>query len=996
MTPAIPKITPPRAAKAISRPRLTRRLAGTAQKRGIWVSGPPGAGKTTAVVDFLAHHREAVIFYQIDSDDTDPGNFFHYMNLAARRTTRHRRRLPAFRPQEDLDLASFSRRFFRELYGRLGNRFTLVFDDYHAVSDQSDLHYVINEALLELPATGRIIVLSRAEPPPRLARLVSNRFFSSIRWPELKMTLSETRKLMRQLGASSGSAPRLEALHQSLDGWAAGLILAHQLGGNRHELPDRPNDASREAIFGYFASEILEREAPALRDFLMKSAFLGRMTAKDAARVTDNPKAGTILSRLVRRNYFTLSRQDKQSRIFEYHPLFREFLVASAHETFDDAELRHVSIAAAEILAESLDIHGAVTALNQVGEHRKAATVLQTNGYKLIRQGRGAVLREGLRSLPSETLQDGWLQMLLGFASLGIDQASTIDCAERAFHLFKTEDNRPGMLSAVATAGSSFLFAHGDFRPASAWIDRVDLVLDQDVEYPNEDFEIRVTSTLVGMLTLAQPDHPRLPDLGARLHSLWWRDPDPQSRLRSGASLALWRLWTGEVAKGRAIVDELRSLAGSQRDWALPLLPALSCAARCAWWSGDFDFGQRVLADVLPTQGEKGSRRFAAVLSEAAAMFLSLGRCDEARIYLQQMQDAVPADALYLQSRNRSLRAWERVLAGDASTAHQHAKIARDFAGEARVPFAVAASELSLAQIEHQLGKRDAAPSRIETARTIADNGACPGLQFAACITEAESLLDDGNDPRANKPIAEAMTIGARYSIQNIEFWRPDLMARICRSALEMGVEVEYTTGLVRTRGLVTRDPPYEIARWPWPIAVHTLGEFFIERDGLRLPASRKVQQRPLTLLKALIARGRRGATTTAVADDLWPDADGDFALRSLTVALHRLRKLLGSEEAVSLNGGILRINERLVWVDALAVEELLTRAVSSERGSPEHANTLHQRVISLSHGPFLPHDLDQPWAAKARRQLADLRERSQRWLDHHTDSEARRLRRVR
>jgi hypothetical protein len=407
-----------------------------------------------------------------------------------------------------------------------------------------------------------------------------------------------------------------------------------------------------------------------------------------------------------------------------------------------------------------------------------------------------------------------------------------------------------------------------------------------------------------------------------------------------------------------------------------------------------------LLDDALPARSEDLSGRFAALLGEAAALELSIGRSAEAASYLRRMRDATPSDALYLQSRQRLLCSWERILAGDTTAARQQAVMARDFAGEAGVPFAIAASELALAQVDLASGKGDsaknnAAIARIETARRIASDGASPALRFASCVTEAAALLDAAPHA-ANEAISEAMSIGAQYSIRNIELWRPDLMARVCRAALELGLEVDYAAELIRARNLVASDAPYEVASWPWPIAIRTLGEFSVERDGAPLTGSRKTQQRPLMLLKALIARGHRGASAAALADDLWPDADGDMALQSLTVTLHRLRKLLGNEEAVTLSGGVLHINERLVWVDAFAVEELVNRGGALQREHPERAQPLYQSALRLDRGAFLPHDTDLIWTRLARERLAAVLEDCQSGFRARRVPTSRRLSRVR
>ena len=89
----------------------------------------------------------------------------------------------------------------------------------------------------------------------------------------------------------------------------------------------------------------------------------------------------------------------------------------------------------------------------------------------------------------------------------------------------------------------------------------------------------------------------------------------------------------------------------------------------------------------------------------------------------------------------------------------------------------------------------------------------------------------------------------------------------------------------------------------------------------------RKVQRRPLALLKTLISLGGRNVSEARLTELLWPDADGDLAHQSFTAALSRLRKLLGTDDALVLKDGRLSLSNRHCWVDAWAFERFLAQA---------------------------------------------------------------------
>jgi ATP/maltotriose-dependent transcriptional regulator MalT len=158
------KTTRPKLSGVFPRTRLFRLLDRSPPI--LWVSGPPGSGKTTLAVSYLNARRLPTLWYQVDAGDADVATFFHYLRQAVRQTApRRRTALPLLTPDSWLQLSSFTRRYFRELYRCLKTPWVLVVDNYQEVPAHSRLHEVIAEGLSEIPAKGRVIILSREDPP---------------------------------------------------------------------------------------------------------------------------------------------------------------------------------------------------------------------------------------------------------------------------------------------------------------------------------------------------------------------------------------------------------------------------------------------------------------------------------------------------------------------------------------------------------------------------------------------------------------------------------------------------------------------------------------------------------------------------------------------------------------------------------------------------------------------------------------------------------------
>ena len=98
--------------------------------------------------------------------------------------------------------------------------------------------------------------------------------------------------------------------------------------------------------------------------------------------------------------------------------------------------------------------------------------------------------------------------------------------------------------------------------------------------------------------------------------------------------------------------------------------------------------------------------------------------------------------------------------------------------------------------------------------------------------------------------------------------------------------------------------PPTPRPAWPFRLRIRALGGFELTRDGQPMRFTGKAQQRPLDLLKLLVALGGNDVDTQQLMAALWPDADGDAAKTSFDTTLFRLRKLLDVDQCARPVGG--------------------------------------------------------------------------------------------
>ena len=218
------KLSMPRLAGGIARPRLFNWLDKARAGPAIWIVAPGGAGKTTLAATYITEHEIPFLWYQLDKDDADPATFFYYLGIAARKlTTSPDAFLPLLTPEYLPDIPGFARRYFRQMFSILPRGTVLVLDNHQSLIGEAVFNGVLRAAIGEIPDQGNIFIISRTDPPPALARQRANGSLAIIDWEKLRLTLEEAEIIVSR--TSDFDKTVMRALHQRSEGWVAGLIL---------------------------------------------------------------------------------------------------------------------------------------------------------------------------------------------------------------------------------------------------------------------------------------------------------------------------------------------------------------------------------------------------------------------------------------------------------------------------------------------------------------------------------------------------------------------------------------------------------------------------------------------------------------------------------------------------------------------------------------------------------------------------------------------------
>ena len=970
------KITRPSIDRSVLRHRLFSHLDESRKKPITWISGPGGCGKTTLVSSYAVVRKYPTLWYQADSGDEDLATFFYHLGLAAKRaSTSLSRPLPLLTAEYLLGIAEFSRNFFSLLFEQLEEQTVLVVDNLQEIRNDASVYGAILEGISRIKKRIRLVLVSRVDPPPTYVFLRANRSMALLGWRHLRLTFDEFDQIVKQQGFTHLSLEKLKGLYDLLDGWVAGLHLILE-DAKAHSFEAKGSDSwSREEVFEYFSSQILARLDPTTQSFLLTTSIFPNMTVEMAQKLNGHVSVAKLLRNLHRNNQFTEKRVF-ENEVFQYHPLFREFLNRHARERFSKKDLISIQLRAAKLLLENGQPEHAVRLLAEAGAWDDLERQVIQHAPAMMAQGRYRILEEWLRLLPEGKLMDSpWLLYWSGACRIPFNLLESREYLTRAYARFKAQHDKIGLILSWSDIITTFIAEFVKFEPLDHWIKEIDYLLSKFHVSSPPEIEAKFVIAVFSALMFRQPFHQDMPLWTERMEGLALEDVDLNLRFTAGSRLILHYSYMGDLSKCARIVNSLRHLARSETTPTFLVLDWLANEAAYLWLICSHDRSMTMVSEGLELAKKSGIRIFDSTFC-AVGVWANLGKGDHrtAALFLSKMAPAIPTHRTSDTARYLYLQALLFTSSGDHVTGEETARVALELTKKTDFSFSEGLCATAVGHLCTELGKYEEAAVHLGRAGEIGRRGKSLLLEYPSLLFSAYLALCKEDESVGLAFLKKAMTLGREQGYFEHYWWQPTVMALLCVKALETGIEVPYVQELIRKRGLIPDTPPFEIESWPWPIKIFTLGRFELVIGGRAMRVSDKGRNQPLALLKTLIALGGRKVRESVITDALWPDSDGDLAHRSFATTLHRLRKFLDLPEAIKLRGGKLTLDNRYCWIDIWAMERMLSWADVKKKvvkdQAPSRAVHLLENAIRLYKGSFLPNDADEPWAIHRRERL--------------------------
>ncbi|HEY5001620.1 MAG TPA: hypothetical protein VII61_00610, partial [Ktedonobacteraceae bacterium] len=400
--------------RLVVRPRLLQLLKDGQERRLTLLSAPAGFGKTTLVGQWLAALQKegpALAWVSLDEGDNDVVRFWRCVVKACQGMLGERTQSVlghlavlgrSFSLLEKPVLELVLTTFVDELAAFPGHGL-IVLEDYHLITlDQ--IHTSLSFWLEHLPASLRVIMLTRHDPPLPLARWRARGFLHEIRSGALRFNAGETALFFERQSTHPLTHIDMLQLLERTEGWIAGLqlaVLVFNTQGTEQTASRALQDPHR-YVADYLMQEVLNHLPENVQLFLELTSLLERLQGSLCEAMTGLPEGQHMLVWLEQANLFLVPLDEKR-QWYRYHHLFRDVLFQrlTQHRSKDLAELHR---RAGRWFLQERMFSEAVAHAHAAGDFVTLAECIEQSQSALLDRGENATLVAWTYLLPQPVL----------------------------------------------------------------------------------------------------------------------------------------------------------------------------------------------------------------------------------------------------------------------------------------------------------------------------------------------------------------------------------------------------------------------------------------------------------------------------------------------------------------------------------------------------------------------------------------------------------------
>lgn len=391
----------------ISRPRLIERMNQGMNGKLTLVAAPAGFGKSTLLAEWIAAlnaPENTVAWVSLDSNDNDAVFFWTYFIKALQKIYPDvgENALLLLQAPQPAAIETILTSLINEVNtGK--EEYIIILDDYHLI-DAAEIHQGMVFLLDHLPAQMHLMLSSRVDPPVPLSRLRAKGELLELRSGDLRFTTDEVNDFFRQSMGLTLAEDGITALTTRTEGWIAGLQLAGLSLQGREDVAGFINTFSGDDryILDYLVEEVLLRQPEDIRQFLLQTAILGRLSVPLCNVVADRENSKTLLEILERENLFIIPLDDKR-QWYRYHHLFADMLRARLETEYPDLPAK-LHLRACDWYEAQNESAAAIHHATAAGDFQRVAGLVELAAPVMFSTAHSSTLYGWLRKIPEEII----------------------------------------------------------------------------------------------------------------------------------------------------------------------------------------------------------------------------------------------------------------------------------------------------------------------------------------------------------------------------------------------------------------------------------------------------------------------------------------------------------------------------------------------------------------------------------------------------------------